>query len=143
MMAARKAPPFTIRRVYDDSDDTGSYRVLVDRLWPRGIAKVDVAVDEWVKDVAPSTGLRRWYGHDPAKFDEFARRYRAELSSPPASDAVERLARVARTQPVTLLTSTRDVDHSGARVLHDHLTRASARRAAQQGGTAAPRRPAG
>ena len=63
------------------------YRVLVDRLWPRGITKAEAALDEWLKDVAPSTELRRWYGHDVERFDEFARRYRAELRRPPASVA--------------------------------------------------------
>jgi uncharacterized protein YeaO (DUF488 family) len=110
-----------LRRVYD-AGDTG-YRVLVDRLWPRGIAKADVALDEWLKDVAPSSDLRRWYGHRVERFDEFARRYEAELRQPPASAAVDRLAALARDQPVTLLTATRDVEHSGARVLHQVLIR--------------------
>jgi uncharacterized protein YeaO (DUF488 family) len=117
-----------LRRVYDDDDrgDVG-YRVLVDRLWPRGIAKAEVALDEWLKDAAPSTELRRWYGHDVHRFDEFARRYRAELQQPPASAAVDRLIGLARTKTVTLLTATRDVDHSGARVLHERLTSRASR----------------
>jgi uncharacterized protein YeaO (DUF488 family) len=112
-----------IRRVYDDDDRGGEdYRVLVDRLWPRGITKADVALDEWLKDVAPSTELRRWYGHDVGRFREFSHRYRAELRRPPASVAVDRLVEIARTKTVTLLTATRDVEHSGARVLEAHLT---------------------
>jgi uncharacterized protein YeaO (DUF488 family) len=112
-----------IRRVYDDDDRGGEdYRVLVDRLWPRGITKADAALDDWLKDVAPSTELRRWYGHDVGRFREFAHRYRAELRRPPASVAVDRLVEIARTKTVTLLTGTRDVEHSGARVLEAHLT---------------------
>jgi len=112
-----------LRRVYDGSDrgDAG-YRVLVDRLWPRGITKADAALDEWLKDAAPSTDLRRWYGHDVERFEEFARRYRAELRRPPASMAVDHLVELARTDTITLLTATRDVDHSGARVLHELVT---------------------
>lgn len=112
-----------LRRVYDGADprDAG-YRVLVDRLWPRGMSKDAAALDEWVKDVAPSTELRRWYGHDVTRFNEFARRYHLELRRPPASTALKRLIELSRSQPVTLLTATRDVEHSGAWVLQDHLT---------------------
>ncbi len=74
-----KTPSFEIRRAYDEPTK-GTYRVLVDRLWPRGVTKEKAAVDEWAKDVAPSADLRRWYGHEPEKFSEFARRYRRELS---------------------------------------------------------------
>jgi uncharacterized protein YeaO (DUF488 family) len=109
-----------LRRVYDDR--AGGYRVLVDRLWPRGITKAEAALDEWLEDVAPSTQLRRWYGHDVERFDEFARRYRAELRQAPASIAFDRLIDLARTEPLTLLTATRDVEHSGARVLEQLLT---------------------
>jgi uncharacterized protein YeaO (DUF488 family) len=117
-------PRFQVARVYDDREP-GHYHVLVDRLWPRGISKRDASFDEWPKDVAPSTGLRRWYGHDPAKFAEFARRYRAELTQPPASDAVARLLKLSKQRPVVLVTATRDVEHSGARVLCEHLTGAA------------------
>jgi uncharacterized protein YeaO (DUF488 family) len=110
-----------VARVYAH-DTHGGYRVLVDRLWPRGIRKADAGIDEWLQDVAPSTELRRWYGHDVARFPEFARRYRAELRGPPASSAVDHLLHLARAQAVTLVTATRDVEHSGARVLEAHLT---------------------
>lgn len=113
----------TVGRIYDRLGPDGSYRVLVDRLWPRGIKKEDAALDEWAKDVAPSDELRRWYGHDPTKYDEFAKRYRAELRRTPAATAVRRLLDVATHRRVTLLTATRDIQHSGARVLLDHLTR--------------------
>lgn len=114
--------PYDVARVYDAPDaDDDAYRVLVDRLWPRGVRKDDAALDEWLTDVAPSTELRRWYGHDPDRFEEFARRYRAELCEPPASAAVAHLVEVAATRPVRLLTATRDVERSGATVLHEHL----------------------
>jgi uncharacterized protein YeaO (DUF488 family) len=86
------------------------------------MAKADVAMDEWLRDAAPSTELRRWYGHDVHRFDEFARRYRAELRRPPASAAVDRLIDLARTGTITLLTATREVEHSGARVLQERLS---------------------
>jgi uncharacterized protein YeaO (DUF488 family) len=116
-------------RVYDDCD--GGRRVLVDRLWPRGVTKADARVDEWIKDAAPSTDLRRWYGHDPERFDEFARRYRAELRRPPGSIALGRLVDLARTQKITLVTATRDVEHSGAQVLCDRLATTLRRRVGQ------------
>jgi uncharacterized protein YeaO (DUF488 family) len=121
MTPTKGRPGFSVQRIYEDPQDRGGYRVLVDRLWPRGVKKEDAALDEWKRDVAPSAELRRWYGHDPAKFDEFARRYRDELSQPPAAEAVTHLRGLAREQHVILLTATRDVDRSGAQVLHDRL----------------------
>ena len=112
-----------IRRVYDDEDTGTAYRVLVDRLWPRGLSKAGAALDEWAKDGAPSAELRRWYDHDPARYGEFARRYRDELRRSPAKDVVVQLRALARHQTVVLLTATRDVDRSGARVLRDVLAR--------------------
>ena len=91
--------------------------MLVDRLWPRGITKADAPVDEWVKEVAPSTDLRRWYDHRVDRFDEFVRRYRVELTRQFARDAVDRLRTVARSNGLILVTATRDVEHSGAEVL--------------------------
>jgi uncharacterized protein YeaO (DUF488 family) len=105
--------------VYDVEGTDEGYRVLVDRLWPRGISKARAHLDEWAKDVAPGTELRRWYGHDVGRFQQFARRYRQELKRAPARDAVVRA--VARRNRVTLETATRDVEHSGARVLRDVL----------------------
>jgi uncharacterized protein YeaO (DUF488 family) len=110
-----------VRRIYEATAVDGSYRVLVDRLWPRGISKAKAALDEWAKDVAPGSDLRRWYGHDPARFEEFARRYRGELAREPAAEAAARLRTLARDHRVTLLTATRDVERSGARVLRDVL----------------------
>jgi uncharacterized protein YeaO (DUF488 family) len=106
-----------IRRIYDEGESDGGHRILVDRLWPRGVAKATAPIDEWAKELAPSTELRRWYGHDPAKFEEFARRYRDELRQPPASGSVGRLRTRARRERIVLVTATRDVEHSGASVL--------------------------
>jgi uncharacterized protein YeaO (DUF488 family) len=114
-----------LRRVYDDRNV--GHRVLVDRLWPRGVTKAEAALDEWLKDAAPSTELRRWYGHHVERFEEFARRYRVELRQPPASVAVDRLVELMRTEPITLLTATRDVEHSGARVLEQFLASRTSR----------------
>jgi uncharacterized protein YeaO (DUF488 family) len=122
-MATRRRPRFEIRRVYAEEPAAGAYRVLVDRLWPRGIAKAEAPIDEWAKDVAPSTELRRWYGHDPARFDEFARRYEDELRRPPARDALAQLRARAKGTPVALVTATRDVEHSAAAVLMSILAR--------------------
>ena len=112
----------TLARIYDPNTP-GTYRVLVDRLWPRGITKQNASLDGWLKDVAPSTELRRWYGHQLARFDEFAHSYQAELCQPPALNAVNRLLELGHTHRVVLLTATRDIDHSGANVLYGHLVR--------------------
>jgi uncharacterized protein YeaO (DUF488 family) len=110
-----------VRRVYDPPEPAGGHRVLVDRLWPRGVAKS--AVDEWDKAVAPSTELRRWYGHQVEKFPTFRERYMAELQAPEPAAALARLRDLARSGPVTLLTATRDVEHSQAAVLAEQLRR--------------------
>lgn len=118
-MPKRRDDRVHVCRVYDDAPD--GYRVLVDRLWPRGFTKERLALDEWAKDLAPSPELRRWYGHEPERFAEFARRYRAELRSPAAREELARLAGIAREQPTTLLTATKDVERSSARILADTL----------------------
>lgn len=105
-------------RVYEDPGRAaGDYRVLVDRLWPRGVTKAAVDHDEWARDLAPSSELRRWYGHQPERFDEFARRYTDELAAASAESEVARLADMASRQRLVLLTATRDLPHSGAAVL--------------------------
>jgi uncharacterized protein YeaO (DUF488 family) len=106
-----------VRRVYDEPSPEDGARVLVDRIWPRGLRKDAARLDDWAKDVAPSTELRTWYHHDPAKFDEFRRRYTAELAQPGPHEALARLRALARGKPVTLLTATRDLDLSQAAVL--------------------------
>jgi uncharacterized protein YeaO (DUF488 family) len=112
------------RRVYDNLSPEDGRRVLVDRIWPRGLAKARAGIDEWAKEVAPSTELRRWYGHEPARFEEFRRRYRAELAEPQRQAVMRHLRELARCGPLTLVTATRDVDHSQAAVLAEHLRNA-------------------
>lgn len=111
-----------IRRVYDPPAPDDGARVLVDRVWPRGLSKEAARLDQWAKDVAPSADLRKWYGHDPAKWEEFRRRYQAELSQPDLAAALGRLRSLASLGPVTLLTATRETGISQAQVLADLLT---------------------
>jgi uncharacterized protein YeaO (DUF488 family) len=106
-----------VRRVYDPPDPADGHRVLVDRLWPRGVSKSAAALDEWVKAVAPSDELRRWYGHEPDKFAAFRERYVVELQAPERADALAHLRHLVDSGPLTLLTATRDVEHSEAAVL--------------------------
>jgi uncharacterized protein YeaO (DUF488 family) len=112
-----------VARVYDRPLDGSGARILVDRLWPRGLSKQSARLDEWCKDVAPSPRLREWYGHDPDKFDEFARRYRAELKDLEHEDVVEHLRDLAKHQTITLLTATKNPAISGAAVLAELIRR--------------------
>ena len=112
-----------IARVYDTDQLAGAQAVLVDRLWPRGLSKQDAPFSVWMKDVAPSTDLRRWYGHTPERFAEFARRYRAELRSGPSHEALEDLRVLAAEGKVTLVTATKDLERSSAAVLRQVLAR--------------------
>jgi uncharacterized protein YeaO (DUF488 family) len=105
------------RRVYEPAEQSDGRRVLVDRLWPRGLSKERARLDEWLKTVAPSDELRRWYGHEPGKFAEFTRRYEAELGEPERAEAVRHLREEANSGPVTLLTATKSLEHSEAAVL--------------------------
>ncbi|MGW4486682.1 DUF488 domain-containing protein [Amycolatopsis sp. NPDC004368] len=112
-----------IARVYDPAAPGDGTRVLVDRVWPRGLAKAKAALDDWCKAVAPTTELRKWYGHDPDRFAEFTRRYRAELAEPgPAADALADLRALAAKGPLTLLTASRALDISQAAVLAQLLS---------------------
>ena len=106
-----------VRSVYDKPSPEDGTRVLVDRIWPRGLRKDAARLDEWAKDIAPSAGLRTWYHHDPAKFGEFRQHYTAELGLPGSREALNRLRGLAAEKPVTLLTATRDLDLSQAAVL--------------------------
>jgi len=106
-----------VRRVYEEPDPGDGTRVLVDRIWPRGLTKARAALDEWCKDVAPSGELRKWYGHDPARFEEFGRRYRLELKDPERAEALAHLRALAKDRPLTLLTATRQPEISEAAVL--------------------------
>lgn len=126
-------PDVQVRRVYDEPEPQDGARVLVDRLWPRGLRKDAAHLDEWAKDVAPSTELRKWYAHDPAKFAEFCRRYTAELATGAPRAALNQLAARAAAGPVTLLTATRDAAHSEAAVLAGLLGRRGSGPAAEAG----------
>jgi uncharacterized protein YeaO (DUF488 family) len=110
-------PEIRVRRVYDAPSPADGARVLVDRVWPRGLRKDAAHLTEWAKDAAPSTELRQWYGHDPEKFTEFRRRYLDELSGRVQRAELGKLRALAATGPVTLLTATRAVDISQATVL--------------------------
>jgi uncharacterized protein YeaO (DUF488 family) len=114
-----------VRRVYEEPSATDGARVLVDRVWPRGLRKDAAHLDDWAKDVAPSTGLRTWYNHDPAKYQEFRRRYMDELTWPDQQEGLARIRALAAKRPVTLLTATKDVSISQAEVLADVLRGAS------------------
>lgn len=104
-----------IKRIYDDASDADGQRVLVDRLWPRGVSKETAALDEWAKDVAPSEDLRTWWDHDPERMDEFARRYRAELDESEA--AHDLVARARDASQTTLLFAAKDPEVSHAIIL--------------------------
>jgi uncharacterized protein YeaO (DUF488 family) len=106
-----------VRRVYEEPADDDGRRVLVDRLWPRGLSKERAHLDQWCKQVAPSPELRKWYGHEPDRFDEFTRRYRAELDAPERAEALAHLRELAASGRLTLLTGARRSDISEATVL--------------------------
>lgn len=106
-----------VRRIYDPATPGDGTRVLVDRIWPRGMSKARAHLDEWCKQVAPSTELRKWYGHDPKLFDEFVRCYRDELAESVRADALAHLHDLAEKQTLTLLTASKAVDISEAAVL--------------------------
>lgn len=108
-----------VKRTYDPPSPADGRRVLVERLWPRGMTKEDVAADEWRKEVAPSPELRKWYGHRPERWEEFQRRYRAELDAAP--EGWRPLLEAARQGPLTLLFSARDRERNSAVLLRDYL----------------------
>ena len=110
-----------VRRVYDQRSGDDGTRVLVDRLWPRGLARAAAHLDDWSAGVAPSTELRRWYGHDADKFQDFRRRYLDELDEPSRREGLERLCVLAGKGPLTLLTATKDITHSHPVVLAELL----------------------
>ncbi|MEV5493424.1 DUF488 family protein [Streptomyces bobili] len=106
-----------VRRVYDPPEPGDGVRVLVDRLWPRGLAKDAARVDEWPKGLTPSNELRRWYHAGEGSYEEFARRYEAELAEPEAAGLLDRVRELADAGPVTLLTAVKEPEHSHAAVL--------------------------
>ena len=112
-----------LKRVYEPPEPTDGTRVLVERLWPRGLSKARAHVDLWLKELAPSPDLRTWYGHDPAKYAEFRRRYEAELAAAPAQAALAQLRALAQHEQVTLVVAARDLEYSTAPVVRDLLAR--------------------
>jgi len=106
-----------VRRVYDEPAPDDGTRVLVDRIWPRGLTKAKAGLDEWYRHIAPSTELRKWYSHDPARFEEFGRRYRTELNEPERAEAMAHLRELAKGRTLTLLTATKQPEISEAAVL--------------------------
>jgi len=106
-----------LTRAYEPADTAGGKRILVDRLWPRGVSKADAALDQWMKEIAPSTKLRKWFGHDPNRWEEFCQRYSAELHQ--NAELLNQLRSLARQGPVTLVYSAHDEVHNDAVVLRN------------------------
>ncbi|ASE11536.1 DUF488 domain-containing protein [Kocuria rhizophila] len=111
-----------VKRIYDEPAQNDGTRVLVDRVWPRGIRKADAHLDDWNKEVSPSTELRKWYGHDPEKFEEFSSRYRKELESGEGKEGLQKLRDSVKGKRLTLLTASKAVDISQATVLKTILS---------------------
>jgi len=108
-----------LKRAYNPPSSRDGKRILIDRLWPRGVKKSDAAIDRWIKDIAPSTALRKWFGHDPARWRDFRRRYAAKIRD--HADSLAELRAAARKGPITLVFGARDEFHNGAVVLRDVL----------------------
>lgn len=108
-----------LKRAYERPGSEDGTRILIDRLWPRGVKKADAAIDQWAKDIAPSTALRKWFGHDPARWQEFRRRYAVEVNAQP--EQLDRLRTLARQGPITLVYSAHDEVHNDAVALRDFL----------------------
>ncbi|SED03301.1 Uncharacterized conserved protein YeaO, DUF488 family [Rhizobiales bacterium GAS191] len=109
-----------IKRIYEPAEPDDGFRVLVDRIWPRGLKKADTAIDLWLKEIAPSTALRHWFDHDPARWEDFRKRYKAEVE--PQSDTLAMLRSKARRGTVTLLYAARDIEHNNAAALERILS---------------------
>jgi uncharacterized protein YeaO (DUF488 family) len=110
----------SIKRIYDPVEKQDGLRVLVDRIWPRGLKKADAKIDLWLKEIAPSTELRKWFKHDPEKWPEFQKRYRQELKQQP--DLIKPILENAKKHHVTLLFSAKDADHNNAQALKAFLS---------------------
>ncbi len=113
-----------VKRVYDPPEPSDGIRILVDRLWPRGLSKEKAAIDEWLKESAPTNALRTWYGHDPSKWDEFRIRYRNEISSAGKDEELLRIGRLAARGTVTLLFSSRERERNNAAALKGFVLKA-------------------
>ncbi len=114
---------FKAKRIYEKYSEDDGYRVLVDRLWPRGVSKEDAQLDEWLKEIAPSTDLRKWFDHDPDKFEAFSKRYKGELTD--REEVVDHLLAKGREQQVTLLYAAKDKEHNHVKVLKEFLEESS------------------
>jgi uncharacterized protein YeaO (DUF488 family) len=121
-----KADRVKLKRAYEPAAASDGTRILIDRLWPRGVKKADAAIDQWVKDIAPSTSLRKWFGHDPERWTEFRRRYAAEVHQHP--EQLSRLRELARQGPITLIFSAHDAVHNDAVALRNFLLGRQAKR---------------
>lgn len=108
-----------VKRIYEPPESADGYRLLVDRLWPRSVSRESASLDAWMKEIAPSSELRRWFGHDASRWREFKRRYAVELGA--RQDLVAEILSLARNRPVTLLYSARDTDHNQAVALAEYL----------------------
>lgn len=109
----------TIKRVYDDKSEDDGYRVFIDRLWPRGVSKEDAHFDEWLKELAPTTELRKWFNHNPDKFDEFKKRYKKELED--YKEELDKLRKRAKSEKITLLFAAKNEEMNNAVVLKEVL----------------------
>ena len=118
---AQQTLAVALKRAYEEPAESDGTRVLIERLWPRGLSKERAHIDLWLKDVAPSTELRTWFHHDPQKFPEFRCRYKAELKSDAAQEVLTKLREIAKQGQLTLVFAAHDAEYSNARVLHDLL----------------------
>lgn len=118
---AKRVPANHVRlkRVYEPVLDEDGVRILVERLWPRGVSKEKASLDHWMKELAPSTELRKWFGHEVSRWDEFQKRYAEELHA--QDEQLEKLRSMARDEPITLIYSTRDQEHNGAIALREYI----------------------
>ncbi|MGM8366527.1 DUF488 domain-containing protein [Virgibacillus sp. W0181] len=121
--------PVQIKRIYDEADKKDGVRILVDRVWPRGMSKEDAKLDHWLKDIGPSNDLRKWFDHDPDKYDEFKKKYKQELETDEQGDALDELKEITKkhNKNITLLFSAKDENNNQAKVLkeiidHVHVT---------------------
>jgi len=110
-----------IKRIYDEASPGDGKRIYIDRLWPRGLKKEDVKIDEWLKEIAPSDALRKWFAHDPSRYEEFKKRYVEELK--PKSEILKRIKKEGKKETITLLFSAKDTEHNNAAVLNEILNK--------------------